>query len=128
MGKKTPVEVAKMDDKTNGGQNITELSFDYIKSNLFRVVHVDGVHGGIAPNGHTIQMAMFSERSPIPKSETYELKEGRLGERKSLEKRDALIREVEIETLMDINTAKKIVQWLEDKIAVAEEIRKEAQP
>ena len=104
-----------------------ELSFDYIKSNMFRVVHVDGAHGGMAPNGHTIQMALFSERIPIPKTETYELKEGKLGKRKALTKRDALVREVEIETLMDISTAKRIVEWLNDKIGEVENIRKRLQ-
>lgn len=102
-----------------------KINFDYIKSNQFRVVRVDGAHGGIAPNGHTIQMALFSERTPIPKRETYKLEQGKLGERTAVEQRDAVIREVEIEALMDLNTAKRIVNWLQDKIDVAEQFQKE---
>lgn len=102
-----------------------KINFDYIKSNQFRVVRVDGAHGGIAPNGHTIQMALFSERAPIPKRETYKLEQGKLGERTAVEQRDAVIREVEIEALMDLNTAKRIVNWLQDKIDVAEQLQKE---
>jgi len=75
-----------------------KINFDYIKSNQFRVIRVDGAHGGIAPNGYTIQMALFSERAPIPKRETYKLEQGKLGERVAVEQRDALIREVEIES------------------------------
>jgi len=102
-----------------------KINFDYIKSNQFRVVRVDGAHGGIAPNGHTIQMALFSERAPIPKRETYKLEQGKLGERTAVEQRDAVIREVEIEALMDLDTAKRIVNWLQDKIDVAEQLQKE---
>ena len=102
-----------------------KINFDYIKSNQFRVIRVDGAHGGIAPNGHTIQMALFSERAPIPKRETYKLEQGKLGERTAVEQRDAVIREVEIEALMDLNTAKRIVNWLQDKIDVAEQLQKE---
>ncbi len=101
-----------------------KINFDYIKSNQFRVVRVDGVHGGIAPNGHTIQMALFSERAPIPKRETYKLKQGKLGERTAVEQRDAIIREVEVEALIDIETAKRIAEWLKGKIDVADKLRK----
>jgi len=102
-----------------------KINFDYIKSNQFRVIRVDGAHGGIAPNGHTIQMALFSERAPIPKRETYKLEQGKLGERTAVEQRDALIREVEIEALVDLNTARRIVNWLQDKIDMAEKLKKE---
>ncbi len=69
-------------------------------------------------------MALFSERQPIPKKETYKLEKGRLGERTAKEERDAIIREVEIEALIDIETAKRIAEWLRDKIEQAENLRK----
>ncbi len=103
----------------------TRISFDYIKSTQFRVVRVDGVHGGIAPNANTIQMALFSERAPIPKRETFKLKQGRLGDIITREQRDAIIREVEIEALMDLSTAKRVANWLNEKIHAAEELQKE---
>lgn len=92
------------------------ISFDYIKSNYFRVIRVDGAHGGIAPKAHVIQMALFSERRPIPKKETFRLKEGQLGEQIDRIERDTIIREVEVEALVDLDTAKSISKWLEDKI------------
>jgi len=62
-------------------QSIPEsVDFDYIKSNLFRVVRVDGAHGGVSPKG-SIQLAFFSERQPIPQKETYAVERtGALGE------------------------------------------------
>lgn len=92
------------------------ISFDYIKSKQFRVIRVDGVHGGLAPKAHVIQMAFFSERRPIPRKETFQLKEGQLGEQIDRIERDAIIREVEIEALVDLDTAKSISKWLEEKI------------
>jgi len=103
---------------------VREINFDYIKSNQFRVIHVDGVHGGVSPKG-LIQMAFFSERAPIPKRETYSLQQGKLGTRINIEAREAFIREVEVETLIDLQIAKVIVRWLGEKIAQAEKLVKE---
>jgi hypothetical protein len=102
-----------------------EIKFDYIKSNQFRVIHVDGAHGGVSPKG-LIQMAFFSERAPIPKRETYSLEQGKLGPRTKVEQRDAIVREVEVETLIDLQVAKVIVQWLGEKIEQAEKLAKGA--
>ena len=41
------------------------LRFFYIKAYNFRVVHVDGVIGGITPKG-LLHLAVFSERAAIP--------------------------------------------------------------
>src|SRR3972149_478470 len=103
----------------------SEINFDYIKSNQFRVIHVDGAHGGVSPKG-LIQMAFFSERAPIPKQETYELEQGKLGKRKKVKQREAIIREVEVETLIDLQVAKVIVRWLGEKIDQAEKLMKGA--
>lgn len=103
----------------------SEINFDYIKSNQFRVIHVDGAHGGVSPKG-LIQMAFFSERLPIPKQETYALEQGKLGKRKKVKQRTALIREVEVETLIDLQVAKVLVKWLAERIEQAERLTKGA--
>ena len=100
-----------------------EINFDCIKSNQFRVIRVDGAHGGIVPGANGIQMAFFSERRAIPKRETYKLKNGRLDKLLATEKRNAIIREVE--ALIDLRTAKVIVEWLEEKIEQAENLQRE---
>jgi hypothetical protein len=101
------------------------VSFEYIKSNLFRVIRVDGVHGGVTPKANAIQMAFFNERQPIPKKEVYsiDMKHGGLGEMKEKDSRHCIVREVEIETIMDVETAKVLRDWLNDKINQAEELR-----
>jgi len=113
--------------KAKRPQKIT-VSFDYIKSNQFRVIRVDGVHGGVTPRGNTIQMALFSERTPIPQRETHEIvvsdeKGGKLGKMIKAVKRDAfMVREVEVEALMDLTISKAIHAWLGRKIEEAEKL------
>jgi len=101
------------------------IRFDYIKSNQFRVVHVDGVHGGVSPNGRLIQMAIFSERAPIPIREEFKLDAGKLGDKIGTEQRDAVVREVEVELLMSIDTAKSICTWMDERIKLVERIQAE---
>ncbi|KPK75620.1 MAG: hypothetical protein AMJ79_10680 [Phycisphaerae bacterium SM23_30] len=101
---------------------LKEINFDYIKSNHFRVIHVGGAHGGLGPKGNMIQMALFSERNAIPQRETYAIDEGKLGNLKESKGRDAIIREVEVEVLMDLNTATAIRNWLNDKIKQIEQL------
>lgn len=118
-------KVAKKSGKVKDAQKRT-ISFDYIKSNQFRVVHADGVHGGLSPRGQAIQMAFFSERQPIPQKETYHLVEGiKLAGLKDTVGRDAIIREVEVEVLMGLETASAIHKWLGEKIELVKKLEKE---
>ncbi len=103
------------------------ITFDYIKSNFFRVIHVDGIIGGISPRAGLIQMSMWNDRWPIPKQATYELtKDGTLGEEIISERvqRDAVVREVEVIALMDIDVAKQMRSWLDDQITTLDKAMK----
>ena len=92
------------------------FNFDFIKSNSHRVIHVDGVWGGISPN-YNIHISVVSERPPIPNRIVQELTENGLTEVKSeREIRDALVREVEATLIMDLPTAHAFLQWLSNKV------------
>ena len=96
------------------GELPAAISFHYIKSNLFRVIRVDGAVGGVNPKG-IIQAALYSERLPNPQKTVQRLSpEGVLGEELVEHRvtRDGMVREVEIELLMDIATAKTFADWL----------------
>jgi hypothetical protein len=101
------------------------VTFFYIKSNQFRVIRVDGAHGGVTPRLQ-IQMALYSERLPIPQQAIHELKDGKLVE-PAVDQigKEGIVREVEVEGLMDVDTAKSLVAWLTDCIARAEKVMKE---
>ncbi len=100
------------------------INFDYIKSNQFRVIHADGVHGGLHPKGKAIQMAFFSERQPIPRRETYNFDGEKLTGIKKTDKRDAIVREVEVEVLLDLDMAISLHKWISEKIEDAMKIHR----
>jgi len=100
-----------------------EITFEYIKSNYFRVIHVDGAHGGITPKARGIQMAFFCERQPIPQEETFLVEEGRLEGPTDRKGRTGIIREVEVEVVMDLPTAKAIKDWLQSRIDQIDELQ-----
>lgn len=103
------------------------VRFDYIKSSSYRVVHADGVWGGVTPRGW-IQMNFFSERHAIPKSLIHELTpEGKLGPEVDRVTRDSVVREVETGVVLSLETARSLEKWLRDKIEALESIRRESQ-
>jgi hypothetical protein len=118
-----------MEEDTTGGTRTVppEIAFDYIKSAAFRVVHADGVTGGIAPSGN-IHMAFFSERGPIPQREVRALNsEGQPGEvlpEKSII-RPAIIREVDFDVVMSLRVTDAVIDWLQ---RAAAELRRAAMP
>lgn len=107
-------------------QTPEQVRFFYIKSNHFRVVHVDGAHGGLTPSG-LIQMALFNDRIPIPQQTLHPVTVTDAGKKLGAElqdervARDGIVREVEVEALMAISVAKTLHTWLGDKIAEWEE-------
>jgi hypothetical protein len=102
--------------------------FDYIKSNHFRIIHMNGVWGGNAPRRGLIQMFVWSERWPIPRQTVHKIKpDGSIGDEIDSERisRDSIVREVEVGIVMDINDAKRLRDWLNDKITGFERLEKE---
>jgi hypothetical protein len=103
--------------KTAQQQLPTEMEFDLIKSNFFRVVKCDGAFGGLAPNG-SIHMGVYSERNPFPRKVVHSIEQGHLGpeilERR--ETRKAIVRELEVDVVLDIAGAMVLRQWLDSRI------------
>ena len=97
---------------------LKEISFDFIKSNLFRVIRCDGAFGGLAPNG-SIHMAIYSERQAIPTKTVHKFDNGQLGQEilSKREGRSAVVREIEVDISMDVRQAKVLRDWLSDKIS-----------
>jgi len=95
------------------------IRFDYIKSQFFRTVHVDGIFGGLAPNGKSIRLSIWNERWPIPKQTVYETDElGNLVKEYLEERitREAIVREVDVDLVLDIECAQQIRDWLSERI------------
>jgi hypothetical protein len=105
------------------------VPFHYIKSNLFRVLHADGVVGNVTPGG-LIFVGFYSERQPIPQLMTHEITDaGQVGA-EHLEERvtkKGIVREVEMGAMMSAETATAIIGWLQEKIDLIHKIRTTAQ-
>ena len=96
------------------------IDFHYIKSNGFRVVHADGVWGGATGRGY-ITMSFFSERHPIPRRLAYEIRpDGTLGQETDRDSKKGAVREVEVEVMVDLEMAKSLVSWINDKVKILE--------
>ncbi len=122
MPKKTKKKAPGIDEEKE------KIRFDYIKSNHFRVIHVDGVYGGNSPRVGHIGMAVWNERWPIPKQTAQMIQSGKVTNEEILSERvmrDAIVREVEVLLTMDIETAKVMQRWLGQKIKQFEKLVKE---
>lgn len=99
------------------------ITFHYMKSAFFRVMHVDGVLGSITPNGH-INCVIFSERPSIPKLEEYELKKsGELGDQINYEGRQGFVREMDADLVMDYDTAKELKDILSNILKEVDKLK-----
>ena len=108
-----------MEDNENKQILSSKITFNYIKSNHFRVVHADGVMGNETP-GNDLFIGFYNERIPLPDALTYEIdEEGNLG-KEILEERnvktDGILREVEVGVVLDLDMAKALVLWLSSMI------------
>ena len=93
------------------------VPFSYIKSNDFRVIHVDGAIGSLTPRG-LIYAALYSERMPIPRLMTHPIgPDGNLMPASEQEVRPGVVREVEVSLMLDRNAAEALRTWLGDQIA-----------
>ncbi len=105
-----------------------KVRFNFIKSNYFRVVHMDGAHGGVTPHGQ-IFVSVYNERAPIPQATLHVVDSaGTLGKEAREERivKEGLVREVEVGMIMDLATAESLHQWLGEKIATLKEIQQKA--
>lgn len=106
-----------------GGKAV--IAFDYIKSNSFRVLHVDGAHGG--PHRDGLVLNLYSERKPIPKTtvhpitqlpdqeKAYSIGDELVEKRKEL---PALVREVEACVIMNRATAESIAKFIIEQLQI----------
>jgi hypothetical protein len=104
--------------KGGDGSPHQEIAFDFVKSEFFRVIHVDGVIGGPTPRG-LLHMAFYSQRPPLPKRIVQKITPtGQLGESvaEKMVVQDAIIREMDVDVIMSIDVAKQVHQWLGERL------------
>ena len=93
-----------------------KIKIKYLQSHDFKVSLVTGVHGGISTNG-LINANFFVDRTIIPDSQILEVDEkGTQVGQPVDEKSGDITREVLFGALLDTNSAKMIIGWLETQI------------
>jgi hypothetical protein len=102
----------------------TQIQFHYVKASQFRVVHVDGIVGGLTPRG-LLHMAPYSERPAIPQVVVHEIgPDGRLGHPPVQQMgRSGVVRELEVDLMIDLKTMEAIHEWLGDRLAEAKKLK-----
>jgi|SRR5947209_9524 len=109
--------MATPDAPTGLGQNFVA---HFQKSNFFRVIHSDGAYGGITARGN-IHCTFFSERGAIPKRAQINVNPDGTAAETVVETIGGVVRELEVDVVMELNTAVALIGWLEPKV---EELRK----
>lgn len=119
-------ETVELTSKGETGEDGQIRSY-HIKSNYFRVVHADGAWGGITPHLF-LQMVIFNERRPIPQEIVQPITpSGDLGQPipELTKSKDGIVREMEVEILMNKRVAKQLRKWLDNQIEQLEGLEEE---
>lgn len=92
-----------------------KLTFKYKFAKDYNPKYVNGAYGGIGPRGEFI-INFYLERLPVPHSDIHTITEdGQLSDLKDRSPKDlesTLIRFVDTGVVLNMETAKKIHQWL----------------
>jgi hypothetical protein len=91
-----------------------KIQLEYVKSNLFRVIHTDGAIADENPNGY-ITITLFSQRFSVPEKILLNVdKEGKVISESFItdEGKDKIdkkiIREVDVISIMDVDLARQL--------------------
>ncbi len=83
---------------------------------------MDGIYGGLTPRGE-IYMDIFIEKNVSPEFVTHKIEEtGELGGEIDKKVENGILREVECSMIMNIDMAKSLRKWLDDKITDREKL------
>jgi hypothetical protein len=108
-------------------ERIRGTRVNYIKSALFRVIHVDGAYGGVTPRGY-IHASIYNERRPIPRVTKLEIDDAtdRVTEA-NVRSKSGLAREVEADLIFDDRAAEEFATWLMTKVNEVRSLRAKAE-
>ncbi len=108
------------------------VKYIFSKSSLFRVVHADGVWGGVTPTG-AIRMGFFNEGGPLPEETVHPVKAAATGVEIGPEipelriGKKGISRELEVDAVLTLEAAELVHEWLGKRIAQAKEMRAKVQ-
>lgn len=129
MDDQSPGEDSSSQEGKGNEKRTLDVHFD--RSPSYQLHHVDGVHGGIAPNGEHLVFDLYVERTPNPKLIRHEvevedqadLPDGAvsLGDEISRGGREGVLRESECGVVMSWGAVLRLHNWLGEKIEEAKD-------
>ena len=108
-------------------RNGEEITFDFVRSPFFRVVHSNGGWGGITPR-EELSVTFYSERQALPQHVTHQVTPEGLGSEMSREGTGNIHRECEVEVLMSMEEAVNLHRWLGAKIEEWRKVQEDNPP
>ena len=99
------------------------IRYEYEQDPAARLQYAHGVWGGINPQGE-IELNFYEESDSLPQwSECLVAPDGSLGpemmDEENLEVRE-VVRRINTRVLLNYNTARAVLEWLEDRVAALE--------
>ncbi len=96
---------------------VDELDFRYVRSPCYRVVHCDGALGAITLRGD-FHMTVYSERQapPLRSTRRIDRDQGTVGAEVLDTAVGRVERELEVDLMMSIQTAKELYAWLGNRL------------
>ena len=103
------------DETKPDSDNPTKIGIYYQRSRHYRTIHVDGAQIGITPRG-AIQFTLYSDQKPMPEFALHGFTpEGTLnGEPIEQVVKEGMIREVEVNVVMDLAVTQNLIAALQD--------------
>ena len=97
-----------------------DLTFVYTRAKDYRVVAANGVHGGVTGRGD-FRFDLFLESAEIPNSVTHSITPDGLGPEIARDPdHPAIVREIQMGVVMQIDQAKSFARWILERIQLAE--------
>lgn len=103
------------------------IKYKYIFKDDYNPRYANGAYGGLTSRGE-ISVNFFYERPALPKEQIHAIENGKIGELISNDPDDnaaTLVRVIESGVILNIQTAKQVVDWLQAKISIIEKLKKQ---
>lgn len=123
------IAMAQSSDETGS----PAVQIHYIKTDTYREIPCHGVIGGPTPQGQ-LWVSLYSERPPIPRSVTLPgspvpgqpnaiTVDEKTAVPVAIETRKGIVRTIEVTTYLDLDGAKRLLDWLQANIQRMEVIQ-----
>ena len=112
------------DEKTSDSERPTQIGIHYQRSRHYRTIHADGAQIGVTPRGQ-IQFTLFSDQKAMPEFVLHQITpDGLLGNLVEQVVKEGVVREVEVNVIMDVSATASFVNVLQATLQQVEKLQK----